>query len=182
MTIGEKLKDTRKDKNLSLDDIEKMTKIRKKYLKAIEEENYEVIPGGVYVKSFIRTYGNTLDLNGEKLAKEYESRLVEQKQLLEEKQEEEEKSSFFKRHRNLIIISMILLLIFGIISFYLFFSESNTLQIIGIKIKNFFNLESDFSYLELIKDIFDFNFKNNDGDANTYKFIIEGSTWEKSII
>ncbi|MFW5998644.1 MAG: helix-turn-helix domain-containing protein [bacterium] len=125
MEIGEKLKQTRIEKELTLEDIEKMTKIRKKYLKAIEEENFGVIPGKIYIKSFIRTYGNSLGLNGMKLAQEYENRLIKQRQLLEEKQKEMEENSFFDKYKILIISLLILFILIGTLIFYIFYMEGN---------------------------------------------------------
>ncbi|MFW5998751.1 MAG: helix-turn-helix domain-containing protein [Halanaerobiaceae bacterium] len=128
MEIGEELKQARKEKNLSLDNIEESTKIRKKYLKAIEEENFEVIPGKIYVKSFIRTYGNYLDLNGKKLAQQYENRLIEQRQLLEEKQQEIDETSFFEKYKILIISLLILGIIIGTLLFYVYYLEGSYIQ------------------------------------------------------
>ncbi|MCG0276815.1 MAG: helix-turn-helix domain-containing protein, partial [Thermosediminibacteraceae bacterium] len=55
--LGEYLKYTRLSKNISLEEINKETKIRVKYLVAIEEGNFESIPGGeVYIKGFLKNY------------------------------------------------------------------------------------------------------------------------------
>ena len=62
--IGEILKNTRLDKGLSLEQVEEATSIRKIYLAAIETGDYAKIPGDVFTKGIIRTYGNYLGLNG----------------------------------------------------------------------------------------------------------------------
>lgn len=54
--IGEILKKERESKNITLEQVEEATKIRRKYLDAIENEKFEILPGEVYVKGFIATY------------------------------------------------------------------------------------------------------------------------------
>ena len=70
--VGELLKEQRESRNLSLSQVEEETKIRRKYLEALEEENYKLIPGKVYVKGFMRTYATFLGLNAAELLQEYE--------------------------------------------------------------------------------------------------------------
>jgi len=69
--IGESLKSTREAKGISLEQAEEDTKIRKKYLQALEEGDYDVIPGRVYAKGFLRNYANYLGLNQEEVMLEY---------------------------------------------------------------------------------------------------------------
>lgn len=72
-TVGQILKSARIEKNLSLDDIEKATSIRRRYLEAIENDDYQNTPGDVFVKGIIRTYGNYLKLNGAELVDIYKA-------------------------------------------------------------------------------------------------------------
>ena len=65
------MKHVNKKKNLSLDDVEKGTNIRKLYIKSIEEGNYEKLPGEVFLKGFIKTYGKFLGLDSQKLIEQY---------------------------------------------------------------------------------------------------------------
>ncbi|WP_407392132.1 RodZ domain-containing protein [Carnobacterium jeotgali] len=69
--IGEKLKEARKAKGYTLDDLQQMTKIQKRYLIAIEEGNYDVMPGKFYARAFIKQYADTVGLNGDQLLEEY---------------------------------------------------------------------------------------------------------------
>ena len=69
--IGESLKSTREAKGISLSQAEEDTKIRKRYLQALEEGDYDVIPGRVYAKGFLRNYANYLGLNQEEIMIEY---------------------------------------------------------------------------------------------------------------
>ena len=52
-----------------------MLHIKTTYLEAIEDGNYDIIPGQVYVKGFIRNYGNYLDLDGDRLVKVYQGQV-----------------------------------------------------------------------------------------------------------
>jgi len=69
--IGRLLRETREKRGLSLHDVQAATKIRLKYLKAIEEGDERQLPPEVYTKGFIRAYANFLQLDGQKLARAY---------------------------------------------------------------------------------------------------------------
>jgi cytoskeleton protein RodZ len=68
--IGPVLEKARKDKGLTLDEVEQATKIRKRYLTGLEREDYGVLPDAVYVQGFLKTYANYLGLDGEELSRE----------------------------------------------------------------------------------------------------------------
>ena len=70
-TVGEILRNEREKKGLSLKDIEAATSIRALYINAIEEDNYKIVPGEVYLKGFIRNYANYLGLDGQKMVDIY---------------------------------------------------------------------------------------------------------------
>ncbi len=70
-SIGETLKSAREAKGISLRKAEEDTKIRKKYLQALEEGNYDILPGRVYAKGFLRNYANYLGLDQEEILMEY---------------------------------------------------------------------------------------------------------------
>lgn len=69
-SVGSKLREARTRRKLSLAEVEAATKIRGRYLRAIENEDWEQLPGDVYARAFIRTYGRHLGLDGERLAEE----------------------------------------------------------------------------------------------------------------
>lgn len=54
--IGKTLKTARIEKGYTLDDLQQITKIQKRYLIAIEDENFAALPGDFYVKAFIKQY------------------------------------------------------------------------------------------------------------------------------
>lgn len=70
-SIGETLRHAREQQGISLDQAEEDTKIRRRYLEALEDEEYEVIPGAVYAKGFLRNYAGYLGLNPEEVMIEY---------------------------------------------------------------------------------------------------------------
>ncbi len=68
--IGPVLEKARKEKGLTLEEVEQATKIRKRYLAGLEREDYGVLPDAVYVQGFLKTYANYLGLDGEELSRE----------------------------------------------------------------------------------------------------------------
>ncbi|ABK86647.1 hypothetical protein BAHan_4137 [Bacillus anthracis] len=71
--LGQKLKEARGTKGLSIDQLHEITKIQKRHLVAIEEGNYDVLPGAFYARAFIKQYADAVGLNGEELLVEYQS-------------------------------------------------------------------------------------------------------------
>ncbi len=63
--LGQMLRETRESMGISLAEAEEATKIRKKYLQALEDGNYDVLPPAVYVRGFLRTYATYLGLDPE---------------------------------------------------------------------------------------------------------------------
>ncbi|MGM8214538.1 helix-turn-helix domain-containing protein [Bacillaceae bacterium W0354] len=75
MQLGEKLKEAREEKNLTIDDIQQETKIQKRYLISIENNDWSKIPGIFYVRAFIREYANAVGLDPEELLEEHRDEL-----------------------------------------------------------------------------------------------------------
>lgn len=67
-TVGRSLKRAREEKNLSLDEVSRATKIKKEFLIAIEEDRFDALPGQVFTRGFIRAYGDFLGLDGQQAA------------------------------------------------------------------------------------------------------------------
>ncbi len=72
LTLGEKLKKLRSDKRMSLGEVSRATRIQVKYLEYLEGGNYESLPADVYVKGFLRNYGDFLGIDEEILVKLYD--------------------------------------------------------------------------------------------------------------
>lgn len=69
--IGATLREARNRRKVDLSEVEAAIKIRPRYLRAMENEEWDVLPGGAYTRGFIRTYAAYLGLDGERLADEY---------------------------------------------------------------------------------------------------------------
>src|SRR5213078_1934958 len=72
--IGNSLREARHRQQLELSEVEQATKIRARYLRALEEEAFDVLPAQTYVKGFLRTYADWLGLDGQLYVDEYYSR------------------------------------------------------------------------------------------------------------
>ena len=72
--IGEVLRETRMRKRVDMSQVEASTKIRAKYLRALENEEWDMLPGPTYVKTFLRTYAEYLELDARSLVEEYKQR------------------------------------------------------------------------------------------------------------
>lgn len=72
--IGLVLERARRDRGLSLEEAERATKIRKRYLSGLESDDYTVLPDAVYARGFLKTYANFLGLDGDGLSEELRTR------------------------------------------------------------------------------------------------------------
>lgn len=70
-TIGNLLKERRKERKLNIGQIAEITKIRREYLEAIEESNYDIFPSEVYLKGFLKNYAKFLGVNTERAVAMY---------------------------------------------------------------------------------------------------------------
>ncbi|MCR8656326.1 helix-turn-helix domain-containing protein [Paenibacillus endoradicis] len=69
--LGEVLKKARLEKKMSLEEIQDVTKIRKRYLEALESGDYNVLPGKFYIRAFIKNYAEAVGLDSEEVLKYY---------------------------------------------------------------------------------------------------------------
>jgi cytoskeleton protein RodZ len=74
--IGTSLREARVRQGVDLLEAERATKIRSKYLRALEDERFELLPAQTYVKGFLRSYADYLGLDGQLYVDEYNSRYV----------------------------------------------------------------------------------------------------------
>ena len=74
--IGNSLREARLRQALDFPEVEQATKIRGKYLRALEDEQFDILPGQTYVKGFLRTYAEYLGLDGQLYVDEYNSRYI----------------------------------------------------------------------------------------------------------
>jgi cytoskeleton protein RodZ len=72
--IGSTLRESRMRARIDISEVEVGTKIRAKYLRALENEEWDLLPGPVYVRSFLKTYGDFLGLDSRLLVDEFKRR------------------------------------------------------------------------------------------------------------
>lgn len=71
--VGEVLKQARLQQGLSLEEVEEITKIRKRYLQAIENGRFQELPGNFYVRAFIKSYAEAVQLNPHEVLQLYKN-------------------------------------------------------------------------------------------------------------
>lgn len=71
--LGQLLRKARMEKKISLEQLEETTKIRKRYLEAIEEGNYKVLPGNFYVRAFIKSYAEAVGMDPNEVLRMYQN-------------------------------------------------------------------------------------------------------------
>ncbi len=74
--IGSSLREARTRQGFDFTEMEFRTKVRAKYLRALEAEQFEQLPGHTYIKGFLRTYAESLGMDGQLYVDEYNSRYV----------------------------------------------------------------------------------------------------------
>jgi len=74
--IGPSLREARTRRGLSPADVHKAIRIRERYLTALEEERWDMLPGDAYTKGFMRTYAEFLGLNGQLYIDEFNARVA----------------------------------------------------------------------------------------------------------
>ncbi|MFW6237942.1 MAG: helix-turn-helix domain-containing protein [Halanaerobiales bacterium] len=128
MQIGDKLLEARKNQGKTLRQIEEETKIRKKYLAALEENAFNRIPGEVYVKAFIKGYAKQVGLDGNKLVKEYSNAKRKKEKEKKEKERQRQKELEKKKKKiKITVVSVVLLFLFilGLLLYNNFFRNTD---------------------------------------------------------
>ena len=125
--IGQKLRNARIKKGYTIEDIQQITKIQKRYLIAIEEGQFDHLPGDFYVRAFIKQYSDAVGISSDDLLEEYKSDIPNAQPTQETAPEEtktrsikEESNSFFSNLGNYIpqiVVGIIVIVIIGVIAF-----------------------------------------------------------------
>lgn len=97
--LGERLKEARNKKGYTLDDLQEITKIQKRYLSGIENEEYTGMPGSFYIRAFIKQYAEAVDLDADEMLALYKGSSGKQEELEEEEQQQQMTSSTLSRSR-----------------------------------------------------------------------------------
>lgn len=76
MEIGKILKEAREARGLTLEAVEEETKIRRKYIQALEQEQFQILPGPIYAKAFLKNYAKFLNINVEEILEAYKQQFA----------------------------------------------------------------------------------------------------------
>ncbi|MFN2362671.1 MAG: helix-turn-helix domain-containing protein, partial [Halarsenatibacteraceae bacterium] len=135
MAVGKTLKETREEKGITIEEASKETKIRKKYILALENDEFNKITGQVYQKAFLKTYADFLGLDQDNILEEYQLDQqisgVEEESLGRSKRrsKKNKKATFFNLVSRItgkaMIIILIILLLGGIVGYNLIIMDSN---------------------------------------------------------
>ncbi|AKP68199.1 helix-turn-helix domain-containing protein [Companilactobacillus ginsenosidimutans] len=126
--IGQKLRNARIKKGYTIDDLQQVTKIQKRYLIAIEEGQFDHLPGDFYVRAFIKQYCEAVGLSSDELLDEYKAEIpdsqphetVQTEETTKKRSISENSNSFFSNLRNYvpqIIVGVVVIVIIGVIIF-----------------------------------------------------------------
>ncbi|WP_028782848.1 helix-turn-helix domain-containing protein [Thalassobacillus devorans] len=125
MELGTRLREARESKDLSLEDIQQVTKIQKRYLQAIEKGDHSVLPGTFYARAFIREYAAAVGLSPDEIMEEHKNELpaspeesaVSYNRMQRSKEEASTSNGSFSR----IFPTIITIILIGIIIFAAYF-------------------------------------------------------------
>jgi cytoskeletal protein RodZ len=73
--LGQRLKQAREEKNITLEQLQGITKIQKRYLQNIEDGNYDALPGVFYARAFVKQYSEAVGLDPEQMFEEFKNEL-----------------------------------------------------------------------------------------------------------
>lgn len=132
MQIGVMLREAREEKGLSLDDIQELTKIQKRYLVAIEQEDYHALPGRFYARAFIKEYAQAVGLDSVALLEGFDEESIEQQEegnvpytrFDRSKRGEDKGTSFFSFLPTVIVVVLIIGIVF--VAYFLLQKSSST--------------------------------------------------------
>lgn len=125
-TIGEQLKQARLEKGLTMEDLQKITKIQRRYLSAIEVNDFDAMPSDYYTKTFIRQYAEAVGLNARPLIRRFEGKPDETQEELpqtkpirgsrkEKHRKKKKRQPTFKDYLPITLLSLVVIAIIGTI-------------------------------------------------------------------
>jgi transcriptional regulator with XRE-family HTH domain len=130
--LGSILRKARLERKISLDDLQEVTKIRKRYLEAIEEGNYKVLPGSFYVRAFIKSYAEAVGLDPTEVLNMYQTTnptpVTEQPvvETIRHKRKSVRNTEKLSRWASSVMFVCFILLIFGIVYYYTYKNAKGT--------------------------------------------------------
>jgi len=119
-SLAEVLKSTRKKKGLSLEEAEEETKVRSKYLEALEESRFDVLPGNVYALGFLAKYAEFLGLEKEPILAQFKLERGEEKDLGKLVPERRIRQAYFSITPRIIAIFAVVIVLAGIVGYIIY--------------------------------------------------------------
>lgn len=131
--LGARLKEARLAKGLSLDDLQEVTKIQKRYLVGIEEGNYSIMPGSFYVRAFIKQYAEAVGLDPEEVLASYQKDIpgVQQEEVVQAYTQNTRRRRIASSSSNKVLemmpmlIAALFIIVIIVVSWYLFQQKAN---------------------------------------------------------
>lgn len=164
MEIGQILKEAREEKSLTLDDIQEMTKIQKRYLVAIEQNEFQALPGRFYARAFIKEYAEVIGLNATELLAEFDEEKIETEDVTETAQysrlertkapKEAKSTSFLSIIPTIIVVILIIAIV--VVAWMFLQKSSNDSENEAVQNNN-----------EIIRDVNEGKQTENDNEAGT---------------
>lgn len=112
--VGAVLRKARSRRKVELKEVEAATRIRHRYLRAIEDEEWDVLPGGVYTRGFIRTYATFLGLDGERLVEDYRAGVERWHRTAPEQGQAQAAGAIGSKRLNLLLGGLVVLAVIGV--------------------------------------------------------------------
>lgn len=126
--LANRLKQARLEKGLSLTDVQKEINIQIKYLEILEKGDYEKLPGSIYVRSWLKLYGNLLELPVSELLEDYKTQNIVNKKLQKITNESNKNKIYDNLLKPKVIKVIIVAFIFLSLLFYLAWSINNIIS------------------------------------------------------
>ncbi len=131
--LGARLKEARLAKGLSLDDLQEVTKIQKRYLVGIEEGNYSIMPGSFYVRAFIKQYAEAVGLDPEEVLADYKQDIpgVQQEEVVQAYTQNTRRRKIASSSSNRVLemmpmlIAALFIVVIIVVSWFLFQQKAN---------------------------------------------------------
>ena len=124
ITLGRLLRTSREERHIDLDAVVKATKVRRHYLEALENEDWETLPSQVFVKGFLRSYAEFLGLDKDMVLDYYQKVVPHERYQPHVLQSISTQSTLWRR---IIIISLLVMVLIGVIIYV----RGNEISIIG---------------------------------------------------
>jgi cytoskeletal protein RodZ len=135
--IGNSLREARERQGRTFADLERKTEIRTRYLKALEEEQFSLLPAPAYMRGFLRVYADELGLDGQLYVDEFNSRFTVSEAAVSVSQRRERRTPVQTRHSRrvatgAVVISLAIIIVVSIVLVAAFTSKSPKVDVANL--------------------------------------------------